>query len=184
MSKGKNTLTMVVNSKSLDDLVESLNGLADEAARPAAQAMAQVFYDEIKRNVSKIGRSTGNLERSVYQAYSATNSGPANATYHVSWNHKKAPHGQLVEWGHIQRYKVYINNKGEYKTAIRPEAKGKPKPRRRATQAEKDAYYVPLKAPRQVAAQPFIRPALNSRVIDMAVAAAQDALIERIFGGK
>lgn len=184
MSKGANSLTMKIDSQALDELLDSIEGLADEAVRPAAQAMAQVFYDEVKRNVAKIGRFTGNLDKGVYQAYSDSNSNQTKATYHVSWNAKKAPHGHLVEWGHIQRYAVYIDRNGDYKTAIRPEARGKPKPKRNASQAEKDAYYVPLKAPRQVAAQPFIRPALNSRVIDMAVAAAQDALIERIFGGK
>lgn len=184
MSNGKNSLTMVINSKSLDDLVDSLNGLADEAARPAAQAMAQVFYDEIKRNVSKIGRVTGNLERSVYQAFSASNSGPTNATYHISWNHKKAPHGHLVEWGHVQRYKMFRDNQGRVRLMVRPGMDGIKKPRRNATQAEKDAYYVKLDTPKQVAAQPFIRPALTQRVIDMAVAAAQDTIIERIFGGK
>lgn len=164
-------------------MLNTLADKADEVARPAAQAMAQVFYDEIKRNVSKLGRVTGNLDRGIYQVFSQSNSGQAKATYHVSWNHKKAPHGHLVEWGHIQRYQVYVNSKGEFKTAIRPEAQGKPKPRRNASQAEKDAYYVPLSGgPKQVAARPFVRPAVNNRNITIAVAAAEAKIVEFILG--
>ena len=42
----------------------------------------------------------GALKRSIYQAYSADHSSAAVATYHVSWNARKAPHGHLIENGH------------------------------------------------------------------------------------
>ena len=109
-----------------------------EAARPAAQAGAQVLYDEVVRNVSRIKRHTGNLASSIYQAYSSAKSSPGVATYHVSWNARKAPHGHLVEFGHLQRYEVSYDSKT----------------RRFTTHKNK-----PLALPRQVAARPFVRPA-------------------------
>jgi HK97 gp10 family phage protein len=80
-----------------------------ECARPAAQAGIQVLYDEVKvrapvskqARVSKKGKviKPGALRDSIYQVYSKDNSGEAKATFHCSWNAKKAPHGHLVEFG-------------------------------------------------------------------------------------
>jgi len=125
-----------------------------EAARPAAQAGAQVIYDEVRRNVARIKRKTGNLASSIYQAYSADNSQPGGAqTYHVSWNAKKAPHGHLVEFGHLQRYAVIYD----------------PETRRLFTDKSK-----PLPVPQQVAAKPFLRPAVAAKG-----AAAMQAMEDR-----
>lgn len=89
----------------LDELVEkvSLN------VRPAAQAGAQVLYEEVltrvpvaaKDHKTKSGRiiPRGGLKASIYQAFSADHSGYGKATYHISWNYRKAPHGHLVEFG-------------------------------------------------------------------------------------
>jgi hypothetical protein len=149
-----------------------------EAARPAAQAAAQVLYDEVRKNVSQIPRKTGNLMSSIYQAYSQANSGPGVATYHVSWNPRRAPHAYLVEHGHIQRYVTYMGRDGNFYTAIRPEMRGKPKPRRGASQAEKDAYYVPLPAPKQVPAVAYFRRAASAipRAEQAAIAVLERAL--------
>ena len=125
-----------------------------EAARPAAQAGAQVLYDEVRRNVAGIKRHTGNLAASIYQAYSADNSmAGGRATYHVSWNARKAPHGHLVEFGHMVRYEVSYD----------------PQTRRFTTHKDR-----PLPAPRQVAARPFIRPAVAAKG-----ALAQQAMADR-----
>lgn len=125
-----------------------------EAARPAAQAGAQVLVDEVRRNVGRIKRKTGNLAASIYQAYSDSNSTPGGkATYHVSWNPRKAPHGHLVEWGHLQRYEVSRD----------------PKTDRFITHRDK-----PLATPRQVPGRPFIRPALAAKG-----EAAQQAMRDR-----
>lgn len=159
------------------DLAEMGDGL-EEAARPAAQAAAQVLYDEVKRNIAAIPRKTGNLASSVYQAYSQANSSPGRATYHVSWNPRKAPHAFLIEWGHIQRYVSYIGRDGNFYTAIRPEMRGKPKPRRGASQAVKDAYYVPLSAPKQIAAHAPFRRAASKEA--QAEAAAVEVLMRAI----
>ena len=150
----------------------------ERAARPAAQAAAQVLYIEARRNAMAIRRKTGNLVSSIYQAYSERNSEPGRAVYHVSWNPRKAPHGSLVEWGHIQRYVTYVGSDGNFYTAIRPSMRDKPRPKRRAPQAEKDAYYVLLAAPRQIAANPFMRraSAKEQAAVDAAVAAILRAI--------
>lgn len=146
------------------------------AARPAAQAAAQVVYDCVQGNVAALGRVTGKLADSIYQVYSGDNSGPGHAVYHVSYNHRKAPHGFLVEYGHVQRYVTYIGSNGRFYTAIRPEMRGKPSPKRSASAAAKDAYYIPLAAPKQVPAKPFIRSA--TRVFPQAVEAAREAIMK------
>ena len=126
----------------LGDIDKMLDGVADacvEAARPAAQAGAQVLYDEVQRNVGRIRRHTGNLASSIYQAYSKDNSRAGVATYHISWNARKAPHGHLVEFGHLQRYEISFD----------------PVTKRFITHKDR-----PLPTPRHVAARPFIRPAM------------------------
>lgn len=65
---------------------------------------------------------------------------------------------------------------GNWYTAVRPNMIGKPKPSRKASQSVKDAYYVPLPTPRQVAARPFIRPAMQKQA--QAVAAARKVFFD------
>lgn len=94
------------------ELMDSLDGIteaAEENIRPAAQAGIQVLYDELLLRVpvstkikkKKSGRviAPGALKASIYQAFSKDNSGKGFATYHSSWNYRKAPHGHLVEFG-------------------------------------------------------------------------------------
>lgn len=95
---------------------------AQAAVRPAAQAAAQVLYDEARarcpvsdhahffygKNSKKSGVryyfEPGSLRDSIYQAFSKDNSsefggGYRNATYHIAWNHRKVPYGHMVEFG-------------------------------------------------------------------------------------
>lgn len=157
------SVTITADMSALNAAMDRYSEQVQGSVRPVAQAGAQVLYDEVKRNVASIGKKTGNLANSIYQVFSKDNSGPGLATYHVSWNaHKgKAPHGHLVEFGHIQRYAAYLGKDGQWYTAVRPEMRGKPRPSRRASQAAKDAYYVLLPQAKQVAARPFIRPAAS-----------------------
>ncbi|MGO4379698.1 HK97 gp10 family phage protein [Pseudoduganella sp. RAF19] len=165
----------------LRSMLDEMGDASIAAARPVAQAVAQVLYDEVKRNVQSIGRKTGNLDNAIYQAFSQANSGPGHATYHVSWNPRKAPHGYLIEFGYIQRYKAYIGKDGRWHTAIRRSMRGQRKPSRRASQEVKDAYYVPLATPRQVPARSFLRAAQSKFPAAMAVAEAK--LLEIINRG-
>lgn len=127
-------------------------GVASEAAvRPAAQAGAEIYYGQVKANVAALGRVTGNLDSSIYQAYSEDNSSETTATYHISWNHRKAPHGHLVEYGHYQYYAVSYN----------------PKTKRFVTHKDQ-----PLNPPKYVAAKSFVRSAA-SRTQDVLIAMEQ-----------
>ncbi|WP_295378367.1 HK97-gp10 family putative phage morphogenesis protein [uncultured Pseudacidovorax sp.] len=110
----------------LSDLEDDFDLIVEDAAaavRPSAQAAAQVLYDEVlvRVPVSKKGHwfygtsakkappgqkrsfaywfESGSLQRSIYQAYSQDNSGPARATYHISWRQADAPYAFMVEFG-------------------------------------------------------------------------------------
>ena len=132
------TFNLRLDLSAFDHDIDETAEEVEAAARPAAQAMAQVMYDEVNRNVAKLGKKTGNLASAIYQAYSRDASSEGVAVYHVSWNAKKAPHGHLVEFGHLQKYKVYLKD-GKWYTL-----KGEP-----------------LDIPKHVAATPFIRPSLS-----------------------
>ncbi|MDN8617871.1 HK97 gp10 family phage protein [Variovorax ginsengisoli] len=94
-------------------LLDQLGEDTRKMLRPAAQAGAQVYYEGAVRRVpvatkavtTKWGKviEPGALKASVYQAFSADNSGASRATYHISWNAAKAPHGHLIENGHWTR---------------------------------------------------------------------------------
>lgn len=93
----------------LNAALDGVSNAAEEHVRPAAQAAIQVFYEEVLLRVPvstqprklKSGRviPPGALKASIYQAFSEDNSGKGFATYHSSWNYRKAPHGHLVEYG-------------------------------------------------------------------------------------
>lgn len=159
---GRNSVSLKVDMGAVNALVQGLKDDMHEAVRPAAQAAAQVFYEIVLQNVDTLTQAeTGNLRSSIYQAFSESNSKPAGggyarATYHVSWNARKAPHGHLVEYGHIQKFKVYLGRDGKWYT-------------------NKNA---PLPAPKQVAARSFIRSAYHRQ--QEAAEAAQAVLLDRM----
>lgn len=160
MARGKNSLIAPVDLSGLESLLQDLGDEAEEAVRPAAQAAIQVLYDAVKSNVAAIPRVSGNLARSIYQAYSEENSRPGVASYHLSWNANKAPHGGLVEYGYWQRYTYRPDGMGPM---VRAGMEGRTKPRRHASRAEKDAYYVPRQGgPVYVPGKAFMRRAMSS----------------------
>ncbi|MGJ7512346.1 HK97-gp10 family putative phage morphogenesis protein [Variovorax sp. GT1P44] len=97
--------------------VDAMGDAALLQVRPAAQAAAQILYDEVllrvpsslkghwfhgssfKKTGQKYYFDAGSLRAAIYQAFSANNSGADKATYHVSWNAKKAPYGHMVNNG-------------------------------------------------------------------------------------
>ena len=142
---------------SLDDLLDGVEEGMQEAARPAAQAAAQVLYERVKANVGRIKPVTGKLAASIYQAYSRDQSKDGREVYHVSWNARKAPHGHLVEFGHLQRYEVSHDPKtGRFITH-----KGRPLP-----------------TPKHVPGRPFIRPAMDA--FPQAMAAAEETYLQQL----
>lgn len=177
---GQGSFGIHADTSGLESLLDAIGEAAESAVRPAAQAGAQVLYNGVRANVGQIGRVSGNLEKSIYQYYSHEKSVEGlKATYHVSWNHTKAPHGQLLERGWLQRYAVRLSEKGQWVTLVRPEAQGKPKPRRRASQAEKDAYYVPRAGgPRWMPGRWFLARAADQ--MGEAYQAANEELLMRV----
>lgn len=111
------TFTVTADLSGLRARMGSLVCQCAEAARPAAQAGAQIFYDRVRELVptsvkghwfhgtsfqkygTKYWFDAGALKASIYQVYSKDNSGQGYATYHVAWNHKKVPYGFMVEFG-------------------------------------------------------------------------------------
>lgn len=176
MAQGRNTFTAGIDTSGLDAYLDSLGDAAEEARRPAAQAGAQVLYEEVERNVAGLGRKTGKLAGSIYQKFSPEKSVDGKAVYNISWNAKKAPHGHLVEYGYLQRYRYRPDGMGPM---VRPGMDGTPKPGRRASQAQKDAYYVTLPTPKQVPAKAFVRRAESA--FGKAYLAAEDELIRRVL---
>jgi hypothetical protein len=167
--------------------VDKLHEVIEGAIRPAAQAGAQVYYDEMRLRAGAI-KGSGKLARSVFQKYVKELSAPGQrARYHISWNKGKgtatpyAPHGQLIEYGWIQRYASYIGSNGHWYTEVRPEMRGKPKPKRSAPQSVKDAYYVLRKGgPIQHAPRSFLRATYEAKNAE-AAAAVNKEMQERIL---
>lgn len=107
---GDNMLGLNLDLKKVTQRLDGMARAAKEAARPAAQAGAQVFYERARAEapVSKAahmfhieGRvygpyKPGTLRDSVYQVYAKDKSGASKATYEVSFNHSKAPYGFMV----------------------------------------------------------------------------------------
>jgi hypothetical protein len=151
------SVTFTFDTRAFDAQVEGLAGDLREAIRPAAQAGAQVLYEEVKRNVGRLKKHTGNLERSIYQVFKKEKSSDDVASYGVSWSAKKAPHGHLVEFGHLQRYEITYD----------------PKTKRFTTHKDR-----PLAVPKLLAAKPFVRPARAK--YQAALAAAQAELFKRM----
>lgn len=177
--KGQGSFSIGADTSGLEDFLDALGDAAEEAVRPAAQAGIQVLYDQVKVNVASLGRLTGNLDSFIYQYYSDEKSKQGlSAVYHASWNHQKAPHGQLLEFGWLQRYRYYQDNLGRVRPMVRPGMEGKPRPKRRASQAEKDAYYVTLPSPRWMPGHWFVSRAADS--MERAYQAAQAELLKRI----
>lgn len=82
------------------DIKKQLEAVSDKAKKSSvyagAQAAAEVIYKEAKVRVPV---QSGKLRDSIYQVQSKDNSTDTKAVYHVAWNHRKAPHGHLIEFG-------------------------------------------------------------------------------------
>lgn len=183
------TFRMGVDIAGLLQSIEADKQAVAESVRPAAQAGAQVLYDEVKRRAPKSDKthyfygsqfkkdgtfygpdgsnragpitpySPGNLQRSIYQKHveDADKTGPAKATYQISWNRKKAPYGGMVEFGHFQKYEVTYDKQTQ----------------RFVTHKDR-----PLPSPKHIAAKPFIRPARDK--MPQALAAIEARFFEEL----
>lgn len=131
------TVKIVVDTLRLKRKLNDIWEQGELATRPAAQAGAQVFYDEAKARApeskaphffygraSKYGGARtiypfepGDLKKAIYQVFSRDNSSKSKATYHIAWNHQEVPYGFMVEFGHIQTRKVYLGSDGLWYTS-------------------------------------------------------------------
>lgn len=144
--------------------IDNMEAVIKKSIRPAAKAGAQVFYDEVRQRALTIGGSR-RLQASIYQKFvidSAKGALGDSATYHISWRKQREKTnveaaksdqaglpfttiGFWIEFGRWQRYMVRTDKNGDWYTVKQPGATGKP-PGRFASQAAKDAYWMPRKA--------------------------------------
>jgi HK97 gp10 family phage protein len=89
-----------VSIKINEDLIKSLEKFEKETREKilisATAASAKVIYEDVLINVPV---KTGLLKSSIYRTFSKEKSSYEVATYRISWNHKIAPHGHLIEFG-------------------------------------------------------------------------------------
>lgn len=103
------TLDTTDAAKALDALAKKVS---TSVIRAGCAESARLLYAEAKLLApvsdgshvfhgthSKYVFAAGTLRDSIYRAYSKDNSGDNHVTYHVAWNHRKAPYGFMVEFG-------------------------------------------------------------------------------------
>lgn len=107
---GRSSVAMSFDDSALQAKLDALKARLQATARPAAQAGAQVFYDEVRLQAPvgtarhgykghKDEYAPGNLRDAIYQVYSRDRSTDTQATFQVSYNQKKAFYGRFVEFG-------------------------------------------------------------------------------------
>ena len=90
--------------------LDAITNAAQKATRPAAQAGAQVLYEEVRQRAPMSGKphstkgkrktyNPGTLRKAIYQAYAEKESGDKKAAYRVSWNKNHAFYGRFLEFG-------------------------------------------------------------------------------------
>ena len=101
-------ISATLDFSKIEAKLDAITKAAGKATRPAAQAGAQVFYDEMRARVPvsakphKSGKKTynpGTLRKAIYQAYVEKESGDSKAAYRVSWNKSHAFYGRFLEFG-------------------------------------------------------------------------------------
>lgn len=180
-------------------LLAKIDGIEEQikkAVRPAAFAGSDVLYKEVRQRALSIGGSR-RVQAAIYQKFVIDSKGGVlgeSATYHISWrkghsqNNKKGHAGEgalptttigfWIEFGRWQRYMVRTDKNGDWYTVARPEMKGKPVPKRGASQAEKDAYWMPRKGgPVFHAPKSFLRSGYDAKRAE-AIQAANDRMKE------
>lgn len=178
-------------------LLAKFDGIEEKlkaAIRPAAFAGSDVLYKEVRHRALAIGGSK-RLQDAIYQKFVIDSKGGIlgeSATYHISWRKGREkssdtaakgaslPYttiGFWIEFGRWQRYMVRTDKNGEWYTVKRPGVTGKP-PGRKASQAQKDAYWMPRKdGPVYWLPKSFLRSGYDAAK-DKAVQAAKDRMRE------
>lgn len=85
--------------------MEGVAGMAlviyeDARSRVKISSKAHYFHGrQFKKNGVKYLFQPGTLKSAIYRVYSPEKSSDTFKLYRVSWNHKKAPYGGMVEYG-------------------------------------------------------------------------------------
>ena len=157
------------------------------AIRPAAHAGSELLYNEVR---ARVPFDSGALLASIYQKHTASPSAEGVfSSYAISWRKGRgraaikmlgdglsglpvAFHGQLIEYGWVQRYAMHQAADGQWYTLVRPAMRHKPPPKGRASRAAKDAYYVLRKGgPIAHAPRSFLRASYEARKTEALLAA-------------
>lgn len=115
--RGSKTFSVTTDLSAFVDLMDDVVKASHDAVVPAAEAGAKVIYQATLlatphgkkghwfsgTNYKVTGKrywfNAGNLRASIYHVLSQDNTGPGYATYHISWNYKKAPYAYMVHNG-------------------------------------------------------------------------------------
>jgi len=105
-------VTCTFDMSGIEADLDAMTKAVSDNLRPIAQAGAQAFYNEVRARVQPLDaaavrhlkggrtRPVGALLAAIYQVYSKDNSKDGTlATYHISWNARKAPHAHFLENG-------------------------------------------------------------------------------------
>lgn len=117
--RGSKTFSVTTDLSAFVDLMDDVVKASHDATVPAAAAGSQLIFEATLQATpqgkkghwftgSKGGNGrywfpAGTLRASIYQVLSKDNTGPGYATFHISWNYKKAPYAFMVHNGHRKR---------------------------------------------------------------------------------
>jgi len=154
------TVSAKFDTTGWEEALQKLNGpLRESLARSMAVAGGKVLRDEAKLLAPV---ESGRLRDSIYLAFKEGKSNAEQVVYSVTWNHRIAKHGHLLEFGHWQPYVVKKLPNGDWFT----------------TDEE-------LPAPKWISAKPFLRPAFDSagkRAVDAMIQRGRQRLPELLAG--
>jgi len=117
--RGSKTFSVTTDLSAFVDLMQEVVDASHDAVVPAAAAGSELIYQATLQATphgkkghwftgSEGGKGrywfpAGTLRASIYQVLSEDNTGPGYATFHISWNYKKAPYAFMVHNGHRKR---------------------------------------------------------------------------------
>lgn len=115
--RGSKTFSVTTDLSAFTDLMQEVVDAGMDAVQPAAEAGAKLIYQatlqatphgkkghwftgtNYKRTGARYWFNAGNLRASIYHVLSQDNTGRGYATYHISWNYRRAPYAYMVHNG-------------------------------------------------------------------------------------
>ena len=114
--RGSKTFSVTTDLSAFVDLMDDVVKASYDAVIPSAEAGAKIIYQATlqatpqgakghwftggrKGGKGRYWFNAGNLRASIYHVLSQDNTGPGYATFHISWNYKKAPYAYMVHNG-------------------------------------------------------------------------------------